>query len=399
MCDTFVVVNPGRVLFAKNSDRDPNEAQVLSWVPELDHESGTTLRCTWSHIPQVEHTHAMLLSRPFWMWGAEIGINEHGVAIGNEAIFAHEPLDEDGLLGMDLVRLGLERGATAESAKNVICELIERYGQGGRCAYEKPGFSYHNSFLVADANGAWVIEAAGRQLATRHVTDGVNAISNSISLPKLASRRDRIRSWVADADKRRERVQCLAADVGDVHAAMNVLRDHGSDDDLPHYTRLNGAMSAACMHAGGWLAAGQTVASLVSELTTTGQQHWATGAAAPCMNLFRPVSLRQARDVGTPTGIPDESLWWRFESVHRRLLCADLALREQFMLERDDTQQRLLQEDADTAWQTAEDWLTRWQGQLASMPTQDSRPGFLRRYWRSIEVQAAAGSLLPWRDA
>jgi len=397
MCDTFAVVKPGRVLFGKNSDRDPNEAQVLSWVPEKTHAPGADLRCTWSVIPQVEHTSATLLCRPFWMWGAETGVNEHGVVIGNEAIFAREPFEEDGLLGMDLVRLGLERGNTAEAAKNIICELIERHGQGGRCSYEKAGFSYHNSFLIADASGAWVVEAAGRRVATKHISDGVYAISNSISMPELKSRSDRIRTWVAAASKRRSRVQCLAADANDVHSAMDVLRDHGSDEDPPRYSRINGAMSAPCMHAGGWLAASQTVSSLVSELSPIGQQHWATGTAAPCLSVYRPVSVQQTRDVGTPTGTPDDSLWWRFESIHRALLSAESSVREQYIANRESTQKRMLEEAADDAWQIADDWLLRWQEKLRLPASTDSRPKFLQRYWRRIEAQAAAGSLLPWR--
>lgn len=51
----------------------------------------------------------MILSKPGWMWGAEMGANECGVVIGNEAIWTN---DNDGdhdpyvkrLLGMDLVR-------------------------------------------------------------------------------------------------------------------------------------------------------------------------------------------------------------------------------------------------------------------------------------------------------
>ena len=397
MCDTFVVVKPGHVLFGKNSDRDPNEAQALSWVPARTHSPGSDLQCTWAVIPQVEHTFATLLCRPFWMWGAETGVNEHGVVIGNEAIFTRESFAEGGLLGMDLVRLGLERGNTAEAARNIICELIERHGQGGRCSYEKAGISYHNSFLIADASGAFIVEAAGRRVATRHISDGVYAISNGISLPELASRSDRVRTWVAAARKRRTRVQCLAAEVNDVHSAMDVLRDHGSKDGSPRYSRHNGAMSAPCMHAGGWLAASQTVSSLVSELTPTGQQHWATGTAAPCLSVFRPVSVQRPRDVGTPTGTPDESLWWRFESVHRALLSSERAVREQFLVGRELTQRRMLEGTADDAWLLADNWLLGWQDNSRSLAGTESRPKFLQRYWHKVEAQATAGTLMPWR--
>ena len=114
----------------------------------------------------------MIGSRPYWLWGFEMGVNEWGVTIGNEAVLSREPYEEAGLIGMDLVRLGLERGRTADLAVRIIGNLVERYGQGGSC--EASGFrTYHNSFIVADPTSAWIVETMGhRWVATARAGAG-----------------------------------------------------------------------------------------------------------------------------------------------------------------------------------------------------------------------------------
>jgi len=122
-----------------------------------------TLKCTYISIPQscTRGTHAVILSKPDWMWGAEMAANDAGLVIGNEAVWTKEPDGgPEALLGMDLVRLAAERCKTAVAAIKLIGNLLESYGQGGGC--EKGGnWSYHNSFLIADRNEAWVMETAG----------------------------------------------------------------------------------------------------------------------------------------------------------------------------------------------------------------------------------------------
>ena len=66
-----------------------------------------SLQCTYIEIQQVAHTHAVILSKPAWIWGAEMGSNEHGVCIGNEAVWTKlwSPDDlEERLIGMDYLR-------------------------------------------------------------------------------------------------------------------------------------------------------------------------------------------------------------------------------------------------------------------------------------------------------
>jgi dipeptidase len=83
MCDTIVATaaatKGGVTLFGKNSDRDPDEAQNLVIIPRKQHKAGEMVKCTYMSVPQAPETARVLLSRPFWMFGAEMGANEYGL--------------------------------------------------------------------------------------------------------------------------------------------------------------------------------------------------------------------------------------------------------------------------------------------------------------------------------
>ncbi|XP_024244786.1 secernin-3 isoform X1 [Oncorhynchus tshawytscha] len=186
-CDTFVALPPAtqgqRIVFGKNSDRPCDEVQEVVYFPARDYNAGEKVECTYIEIEQAAHTNAVVLSRPAWLWGAEMGANEHQVCIGNEAVWGRESAeDEEALLGMDFVRLGLERAETAQKAVDVIAELLEKYGQGGNCMEDQSGFTYHNSFLISDRTEAWVMETSGKYWAAEKVGDGYRNISNQYSI-------------------------------------------------------------------------------------------------------------------------------------------------------------------------------------------------------------------------
>ncbi len=391
MCDTVVLVGPDGVYFSKNSDRDGNEAQRLCWQPAGDHPPGTELRCTWVRIPQARRTHAVLVSRPFWMWGAEMGLNEHGVAIGNEAVFTNEPLRETGLTGMDLVRLGLERATSAAGAIEVICELLGAHGQGGGCGHEHPGFRYHSSFLVADTREAYVLETAGQRTATQRVTRGVRAISNALTIPHFAARyASAVPAWIARAEERRSRAECLASAATGTADLFALLRDHGGQP-APRWTALSGAMGGACMHAGG-LVNSQTTASLVADLRRGDVRAWATGTAAPCVSLFKPVAVGSpVSGIGSATDRADRvSLFWRHERLHRLALRDLPRLGWYFQPERDAVEARWLEvpPEPEAAFRDADALLTEWTRRITAAVGPDRRSALVRRYWKARNRRA-----------
>ena len=71
MCDTIGKIREKNKysIFAKNSDRQYDEPQVMVFI-EAKENAETRLKTTYIEIDQVKHTHAILISKPTWMWGA-----------------------------------------------------------------------------------------------------------------------------------------------------------------------------------------------------------------------------------------------------------------------------------------------------------------------------------------
>lgn len=360
MCDTLVAVGKatadGSVILAKNSDREPNEAHVLVHIPRAQHQPGSTVKCTYIEIPQVPETYEVLLAKPFWIWGCEMGANECGVAIGNEAVFTKEPYEKKpGLIGMDFIRLALERADTAQRALQVIIELLETYGQGGNCGFQHKTY-YHNSFIIADPQEAWVLETAGKFWAAERVRD-VRTISNGLTIghewdlasPGLVEHAIE-KGWCKSGEdfhfarcysdflytrldgcrpRQRRSTALLTAQKGHitVETMMAALRDHGprAAEDPTWNPGKGWLMDTLCVHASaGPTRPSQSTGALVAHLRPDLPTYWVTGTSGTCTGVFKPVYLGGAGlpPLGPePTGTYDpQTLWWHHERLHRAVI-------------------------------------------------------------------------------
>lgn len=354
MCDTLIATklatSNGIAVFGKNSDRPPNEGQSMVYFPAATYKPGSTLKCTYIEIPQVEKTHAVLLSKPFWMWGAEMGVNEHGLVIGNEAIFSKVPANKKpALLGMDMLRAALERAKEPREALQVIVDLLEKFGQGGNCTFGEELY-YHNSFLIANADDAWVLETVDKQWAARHVKD-VYSISNcltignqydlsssdlvDLSLKKGVTKNKSQFNFAKDysdllfttfgkgRNRRETTITTLDTQKGKVsiESMMATLRHHNDENFDPQHSITD---VDVCMHAGfGPIRVSQSTASMVVLLDKNHPLIFATGTSAPCTSIFKPFWMDAASDLDLgplPTGQADSSHYWIHEKLHRATL-------------------------------------------------------------------------------
>ena len=370
MCDTLVALphftKSKNLIFAKNSDREPDEAQALQHFPRISQRENTkgseqnqTLKCTYIDIPQVKGPYEVLLSKPFQMWGAEMGINEFGVVIGNEAVFTNVKIQKQntGLTGMDMLRLALERSETAEEALNCITNLLSLYGQNACGGYKNKDFFYHNSYIIADPKEAYILETAGKSWASRKVESSAS-ISNGLGIgtdfenihlaeekrtfpfslkPKTTpfSFRDYFSDFLyTKVGRSKTRQACssnlLSASKGDFTAekAMQILRAHNLPD--PQFSPKNCNTSSLCMHATGLTNPSTTTGSMVAEIRLgLPSTVWMTGTSMPCLSVYIPFFMG-TKTLGNflhPGANPDNSLWWKAEKIHR-WICEDYQFRK-----------------------------------------------------------------------
>jgi hypothetical protein len=245
-------------------------------------------------------------------------VNEHGVAAGNEKIFTTQNPRElpPALLGMDVVRIVLERAATVDDALEICTSLIEAYGQGGTGEphQDEPYFS---SFLLADANGAWVVETSNRTWVARSADSGAS-LSNRVSLNTNWTRAsvdvapgtdfDSYRLSTVPTNRADHRLEttgtCVANGARTTFADITkTLRSHSD----------NGTGFTVCMHLREWHA--QTTASMITYLHRDGSepQTWVC-LGNPCVGVYIPVAAGRI-----PAELADERQWARFAMLRDRV--------------------------------------------------------------------------------
>lgn len=329
MCDTIYCGSAAGLgsssFFGKNSDRHPEEPQAVLLC------RGTKLSSLLP--PESKPELSFLLSKPSWMEGGEMGINERGVSIGNEAVFSRFKPAKEGILGMDILRAALASATTAWEAVQFITCFVEAHDQGGNGSF-KGSLYYDNSFIVADPESAYVVETAGRRWAWKAI-EGRDSISNTYRIEEDYKRLDtQTRKEIAPVNERAacsdeadpgrkgekesfkghvenrfylrftkgedrralslSRLRGFDPASGGIQGFLDILREHGPCD--PAHPRRD-HMKALCVHDSGVPPTATTASLAVEYRADRRAVVWFSGTSYPCLSLYKPVLLEKGNFV------------------------------------------------------------------------------------------------------
>ena len=337
----------GHTLFGHNCEQPARACPSLQLVRGRSFVFGEKVQTSSLELPQARQTSTVLGSRPHGTWGFEHGLNVYGVAVGRAPLRTRVAGMDPGLRGTDLVRLILERSQTARQAVDLLADLVSRHGQA-----PEPGAAAGadgNAFLLADAAGAFVVEAAGRYWVSQDVCE-VRALGalgtvrqdwNRVA-PGLSEHALAAGWWPADGSKldfagavspvpteedspaaaalrRWGRATLLLGEQNghiDTAFVRRLLSDHpAGDEDQPGPA----GEESLCRHPGAGRRDEATAASLVVSLGAGEGRLRAAWCAfgPPCRSVYFPIFLEGdlpaafSRSAAEPSA---DSFWWRLRA-------------------------------------------------------------------------------------
>ncbi|GAB4342882.1 MAG: acyl-CoA--6-aminopenicillanic acid acyltransferase [Flammeovirgaceae bacterium] len=391
MCDMFIATpdftKNGTLIFGKNSDREPNEAQGIIRIPAIDRED-KEVECTYKTIAQVAHTHEVLLSRPFKKWGAEMGMNEFGLVIGISSVDSKlkPSMKNEGLIAMDLVRLALERCSNSRTALDYIIELIQTHGQEGCSGYENLKLFHYHSFMIADFNQSWILETAGKHWVAKKIS-GFYSIANAYTIGEEFDLHSEGITDFAFKNKwiKKGKNFNFKDAFGDEKAAKksksifrtNTMNNFGNDKrksfvvadaiqllSMSHipdksFNPSKSSRKSIAQYATSSSNWRQTNNSMVAEVSPKNiHTCWFTGTSSPKTSLFKPFFIKGSNIFEglfkEPGMLIDDSLWWQAEAFHREVFVNYKRCLERFGNERNMLQQKFLTDTENMLNQTTD---------------------------------------------
>jgi dipeptidase len=263
---------------------------------------------------------------------------------------------------MDMLRIALERCKNSEEALNMLIDLLEAYGQGGNCGFEKK-FTYHNSFLIADRDSAWVLETAGKYWAAERVKD-IRSISNCLSIGKnydrhhpdlikhavnkgwckgeedfhfakcytsplfthLSKAKDRSCTSTKQLEERKGSIT--------VNTMKEILRSHSNEIEGKQFTKHT--INSVCMH-GGFFYGDHTTGSYIAALNNHLDTHWVTGSSTPCISTFKPFWFIDGEQFAFSSQAEDKAVeFWKLrERLHRAIIENKISALNSYINKRD----------------------------------------------------------------